>query len=136
MLKAVGSLAHAWNGECLSTAFAGHYSPLLFACAQGQRFGLLAQFLRSQGLHRDPRSIQRKVIDTLLKDQSYCLIFDDDGAGEAADVVAVREISHGERRRLDVEFYHCKFSMASTSGARVDDLYAVCGQAQKSVAGS
>jgi hypothetical protein len=87
----------------------------------------------SQGLRRNPRSIQRKVIDTLLKDQSYCLIFDDDGAGESADVVAVREVSHGERRRLDVEFYHCKFSIASTSGARVDDLYAVCGQAQKSV---
>jgi hypothetical protein len=46
MLEAVGDVARAWSGECLSTEFSGHYSPLLFACVQGHRFGLLAQFIR------------------------------------------------------------------------------------------
>jgi hypothetical protein len=34
---------------------------------------------------------------------------------------------------LTVKFYHCKFSGSPEPGARVDDLYEVCGQAQKSV---
>ncbi len=59
---------------------------------------------------------------------------DDDGSGEAADVVAIR-IRGGATSpgSIDVEFYHCKYSLGSTSGQRVDDLYEVCGQAQKSI---
>ena len=38
-----------------------------------------------------------------------------------------------EPKALEVEFYHCKFSLEEKPGARVDDLYQVCGQAQKSI---
>jgi hypothetical protein len=61
MLRAVQDVALAWSGECLSTAFAGHYSPLLFACAQGHRFGLLALFIR-QGVWC-PECAHRRYLD-------------------------------------------------------------------------
>ena len=44
-------------------------------------------------------------------------------------MVAVRR----QGRFLDVELYHCKFSTEPTPGARVADLYEVCGQAMKAV---
>ena len=55
-------------------------------------------------------------------------------AGEAADIVTikVREV-RDDQRVIDVELYHCKFSGESTPGARVDDLYQVCGQSQKGI---
>ena len=87
----------------------------------------------SQGDERDPRSIQAAVI-ARLEGGDYQVIFDDDGSGEAADVVAVRVVEgEGEPTRIDVELYHCKYSTEDTPGARVEDLYVVCGQAQSSV---
>jgi hypothetical protein len=67
-----------------------------------------------------------------LKKQQCDLIIDDDGKGEAADVVAVRLSGKGVKRTIDVELYHCKYSLGAPR-ARIDDLYVVCGQAQKSV---
>lgn len=44
-----------------------------------------------------------------LKTGAYSLIFDDDGSGEAADVVAVTVVGPFDApERIDVEFYHCK----------------------------
>ena len=34
---------------------------------------------------------------------------------------------------IEVQFYHCKYSQRTTPGQRVEDLYEVCGQAQKSI---
>ena len=34
---------------------------------------------------------------------------------------------------IEVEFWHCKFSLDSTPGHRIKDLYELCGQAQKSI---
>jgi len=78
-------------------------------------------------------SIQFSVIDQLKKKGGYEVIFDDDDAGEAADVVTLKLDDPANPRRIDVEFYHCKFSSAAQPGARVDDLYVVCGQSQRSV---
>lgn len=83
----------------------------------------------SQGLEKRADSIQRHVINMLLKERdTYDLIFDDDGSGEIADVVSL----HVTDRLVQVTLYHCKYSSATTPGARVIDLYEVCGQAQKS----
>ena len=83
----------------------------------------------SQGSEKRADSVQRRVIETLLADaNAYDLIFDDDGAGEIADVVALR-ITEG---LVQVTLHHCKFSSADAPGARLKDLYEVCGQAQKS----
>jgi len=83
----------------------------------------------SQKLTKRADSIQRRVIEKLLEDQEWDIIFDDDGSGEAADVVAIKVRDD----KLTVRLFHCKFSSGSTPGARIDDFYAVCGQAQKSV---
>jgi superfamily II DNA or RNA helicase len=72
-------------------------------------------------------SIQEEVIDE-IQEEEYDVILDDDGKGEAADIVALRK----EDRSLEVHLYHCKYSSKEDPGARVNDLYAVCGQAQRS----
>lgn len=88
----------------------------------------------SQGTGKDQSSIQARVIQVLKKDD-FTLIFDDDSKGEAADVVAVRTVmDKAEPSGLEVEFYHCKYSLDEKPGKRIDDLYDVCGQTQKSVA--
>jgi len=88
--------------------------------------------VESQGVAKRANSVQRKVIETLLTDPELSVIIDDDDTGESADVVAVREVDTGKSVEIDVIFYHCKFSKKNP-GARVDDLYVVCGQAQKSI---
>lgn len=82
----------------------------------------------SQGLEKATDSIQRRVITRLASEETYDVIFDDDQSNEAADVVAIR----AEDPYLRVDLFHCKFSQRSQAGARVEDLYAVCGQAQRS----
>jgi hypothetical protein len=63
------------------------------------------------------------------------MIVDDDGKGEAADVITIKLVGNvAAPTRIDVEFYHCKYSQAAAAGHRIEDLYEVCGQAQKSIA--
>ncbi|MCB1509276.1 MAG: DEAD/DEAH box helicase family protein [Hyphomicrobiaceae bacterium] len=83
----------------------------------------------SQGADKDRTSIQRAMIEQLMQDGGYDVIYDDDGSGEAADIIAMRLA--GET--LHVHLVHCKYSAADTPGGRIDDLYDVCGQAQKSI---
>jgi superfamily II DNA or RNA helicase len=86
--------------------------------------------VESQGEARKANSIQRRVIDKLKAVvPPYDIIFDDDGKGEVADVVAIR-VAQGV---IQVEQHHCKYSSGSEPGARLKDLYEVCGQAQKGV---
>jgi len=87
----------------------------------------------SQGEAKEQDSVQAAVI-ARLKTGAYHLIFDDDGSGEAADVVAVTVAGPFDApERIDVEFYHCKYSKKAKAGGRIDDLYVVCGQAQTSI---
>jgi superfamily II DNA or RNA helicase len=88
----------------------------------------------SQGEQKEADSIQARVIATLMTGD-YDVVIDDDGKGEAADVVTIKLIGDAAApSRLDVEFYHCKYSQEATAGRRIEDLYEVCGQAQKSIA--
>jgi len=83
----------------------------------------------SQGPNRDADSIQARAVEYIRQLTEWDVIIDDDGPGEMADIVAIR--ANGDR--LLVELAHCKFSSEEEPGGRVDDLYEVCGQAQKSV---
>ncbi|MBE1555493.1 hypothetical protein [Sporosarcina limicola] len=74
-------------------------------------------------------SIQYNVIQNLKSTKKYSLIFDDDGKGEAADIITIYENDN----KIYIEFYHCKYSAEIKPGARVGDLYEVCGQSNKSV---
>jgi hypothetical protein len=60
---------------------------------------------------------------------TFDVLLDDDGSGEVADLVGLRV----DDRELWVTLIHCKFSSESTAGARVEDLYEVCGQAVRSI---
>ncbi|NRY61478.1 DEAD/DEAH box helicase [Clostridium beijerinckii] len=83
----------------------------------------------SQGYLKEQDSVQYKVISTLKDKDKYEIIFDDDNAGEIADVITIEEYEN----KICFEFYHCKFSHGEKPGSRVGDLYEVCGQAEKSV---
>jgi superfamily II DNA or RNA helicase len=85
----------------------------------------------SQGEEKDPSSIQRRVIDRILAGDygGFDAVFDDDGAGEIADIVKLKQ----EGNRVGVDLFHCKYSAAEMPGARIGDFYSVCGQAQKCV---
>jgi hypothetical protein len=86
--------------------------------------------VESQTVAKRKESIQYRVIQHLLSaSPSFDLVVDDDDSYEAADVVAIRAVDD----RLVVELYHCKYSSDALPGARVLDLYAVVGQAQRSV---
>ncbi len=83
----------------------------------------------AQGVDKRMDSVQRLVIEGLLADtEPFDVIFDDDGKGEIADVVALRITDSV----VSVTLFHCKYSSAAKPGARLKDLYEVCGQAQKS----
>ena len=78
-------------------------------------------------------AVGRSVHDAIrsrLTTSSEDVVFCDHGSGEIADFVSLKQV--GER--IDVTLWHCKGSAMPTAGARVEDAYEVCGQAQKSVA--
>jgi superfamily II DNA or RNA helicase len=75
-----------------------------------------------------PRSIQQRFIEHLEQGPSLFIIDDDDN-GESADVVAIEETED----TITVTLWHCKYASGNAPGNRVDDLYEVCGQAQKSI---
>ncbi|MFS0712356.1 DEAD/DEAH box helicase family protein [Microbacterium sp. 2P01SA-2] len=81
----------------------------------------------SQGADRDPATIQHRAIQALSAEDEWEIVIDDDGAGELADVVLLKRAEDG----LDVLMVHCKYSSGDKPGARIDDLYDVCGQAMK-----
>ena len=84
----------------------------------------------SQRTEKRTDSIQYAIIRE-LQTGDYDVIFDDDSSGEAADVVTIK-VNDAERV-IKVEFYHCKFSTDDLPGARIKDVYEVCGQSQKSI---
>ncbi|MFD5025097.1 hypothetical protein [Streptomyces sp. NPDC058373] len=81
----------------------------------------------SQKPHRRTDSIQYYMSAHLQATGSFDVLLDDDGSGEAADLVGLRV----DGRYLDVTLVHCKYSHKPTPGRRVEDLYEVCGQAMR-----
>lgn len=81
----------------------------------------------SQGPERDSDSVQHRVAEVLVGEAPWEVVLDDDGTGEIADLVFLRR----DENRLDIMLAHCKYSRGDAPGARVGDLYEVCGQAVK-----
>jgi hypothetical protein len=70
-------------------------------------------------------------LDARLRSTTAEVLFNDDGAGEAADFVA---LTHVVGRGTQVDLYHCKAAeKRPIPGKRVTDLYEVIGQAIKCV---
>ncbi|WP_322019411.1 DEAD/DEAH box helicase [Paraburkholderia tropica] len=82
----------------------------------------------SMGKTRDLDTVQGFTYTKIST--SYEIIFNDDGNGEIADLVAINE----NNDHIQIDFYHCKYCSRDTKpGARVDDTYVVAGQASRSV---
>ncbi|MFC0119915.1 DEAD/DEAH box helicase [Pseudoalteromonas xiamenensis] len=88
--------------------------------------------VESQTTSKIANSVQYYTIHKILNE--YDLVFDDDGAGEIADIVAIKNI---DDNKLVIDLFHCKYCSkkggVATPGARIDDVYQVVGQAEKSV---
>lgn len=72
-------------------------------------------------------SIQYHFIQKIKDD--YDIIYDDDGSGEIADVLAINK-SEGI---IDIHLFHLKYAKGGKVGNDIDNFYQVCGQAQKSL---
>jgi superfamily II DNA or RNA helicase len=68
-------------------------------------------------------SIQEYMMKQLI-DKGADIVFNDDNSGESADIVGI----FLEDEVVHFKMIHCKYSKAE-SGARLSDLYEVCGQA-------
>ena len=81
----------------------------------------------SWGKERDAATVQGRMMKLVLEGE-WDVVIDDDGSGEVADIVALREIDGTLIARL----VHCKFSSEDEPGGRIKDLYELAGQAQRS----
>jgi superfamily II DNA or RNA helicase len=82
----------------------------------------------SQGPQRDPATVQARSANWLLGLRDWDVVLDDDSTGEVADLVGLIALDD----QIIAHLVHCKFSSEDQPGARVEDLYAVCGQAHRS----
>ncbi|MDH6703011.1 DEAD/DEAH box helicase family protein [Streptomyces griseoviridis] len=101
------------------------YDPALLTPLEWQGVDLSKE---SQRPERRTDSIQYYMSAHLQATSSFDVLLDDDGSGEAADLVGLKV----DGRYLDVTLVHCKYSSKPTPGTRVGDLYEVCGQAMRS----
>ncbi|WP_207425002.1 DEAD/DEAH box helicase [Pedobacter sp. SYSU D00535] len=85
----------------------------------------------SQKEEKRLNSIQYFILLQLKSDEDCKIVFDDDSANEASDIVAIKYWADADYK-IDVSLYHCKFSSKPQSGARLKDIYEVNGQAQRS----
>jgi hypothetical protein len=70
-----------------------------------------------------------EAAEAIARQEGPVLLICDHGTGEIADFISF----HKRDRTLSVKLLHCKKSSKSKPGARVEDIYEVMGQAQKSV---
>lgn len=87
----------------------------------------------SQREERRRDSVQFRVIEHIKAGNCHEILMDDDGKGEAADIVGISLDSHTLPKLITVDLYHCKYSSKPEPGSRIGDMYEVCGQAQRSV---
>ncbi|WP_250494976.1 hypothetical protein [Caballeronia sp. GAWG1-1] len=86
----------------------------------------------SQREERRKDSVRYRTVEVLKDRYAYDVMVDDDRAGEAADIVGIALDDPIAPRSIAVDLGHYKYSAANTPGARIDDMYVVCGQAQRS----
>lgn len=60
----------------------------------------------------------------------YDLVFNDDGKGEAGDLVCLKDVDDST---IKLCLVHCKNALGGQVSNNIDNFYTVCGQAQKSI---
>lgn len=81
----------------------------------------------SMGYKRDQASIQWRWFTEI--NEGFDVIINDDGKGESADLVGLKILDDC----ILLTLIHCKYSGSDEPGARLKDLYEVCGQAQRCI---
>lgn len=81
----------------------------------------------SMGYGKELDSIQWRWFNKIQND--YDVIINDDGKGESADLIGLKLADNS----ILLTLVHCKYSGSDEPGARLKDLYEVCGQAQRSI---
>ncbi len=87
--------------------------------------------LSAESQHVNPliqNSIQYKVIQKLIN-EDFDIVYDDDYSGEIADIIAMKLYPD----KLKVNLYHLKYAIDGVVSNQINNLYEVCGQAQKSI---
>lgn len=82
----------------------------------------------SIGKQNDTNTIQYQTF-LQLRDE-YDLVFNDDGKGEAADLVCLKDI---DAETIKLCLVHCKNASGGVVSNKIDNFYTVCGQAQKCI---
>ncbi len=87
--------------------------------------------LNQESMHKgaDRNTIQYRAFEQLAHE--FDLVFNDDGSGEAADLVCLRDI---DEATICLCLVHCKGAHGAQVSGDIRNFYTVCGQAQKSVA--
>jgi hypothetical protein len=87
--------------------------------------------LNQESMHKtgEKVSIQYRTFEQLAGE--YDLVFNDDGSGEAADLVCFKDI---DETTIGLCLVHCKGAHGGRVSRDIRNFYTVCGQAQKSVA--
>ncbi|MFG3285289.1 hypothetical protein [Streptomyces sp. NPDC048111] len=83
--------------------------------------------IESMGPDRLARSVQHYMSLHLSGEQHFDILVNDDGSGEVSDLVGIT----ADDTDITITLVHCKYSCEPFPGARVDDLYEVCGQAAR-----
>ena len=87
--------------------------------------------IKNESMHVPPYetdSIQYFIANKIKDD--YTILYDDDNSGEIADLIGIRE----DEKEILISLYHLKFANGGRVSNKVDNLYEVCGQAEKSLA--
>lgn len=82
----------------------------------------------SIGKDGDQNTIQFRTFEQIQSE--YDLIINDDGPGEAADLVCFKD---QDESTIKLTLVHCKGAYGGTVSQDIRNFYTVCGQAQKSV---
>lgn len=72
-------------------------------------------------------SIQYYFINKIRND--FDIIYDDDGKGEIADIVGIKDLS----THIEIHLFHLKGAIEGRVSNDINNFYHVCGQAQKSL---
>ena len=108
-----------------------HAEDIIFPTEQFVAWDWTGIDIRKESLWKNgaerPDSIQSKAIQ-YYEGEDFDVIFDDDSAGEAADLVCLKE----EDTYIRLILNHCKFTTAAEPGERVKDVVEVCSQAIRS----
>lgn len=82
----------------------------------------------SIGKNGDRNTIQYRSYQTV--EDEYDIVFNDDGKGEAGDLVCLKDI---DETTIKLCLVHCKGAINGEVSNEIVNFYTVCGQAQKSI---